>query len=284
MPIEHHPARGNQRLRTIARPSLHLIAEPRHRGIAGGVRASNGGNHRHHDQGSGIEAPGGAVSIYGRSHGEVEPSFSYGGGAGSFSYLVSGDFLRNDLGIESPDGSSNPIHDHTTQSHGFGYVEDILNDNNRVALMLGSSVGKFQIRVCTASSPRWATPSTGKPLRPRRSTRTSAVTQFGALSWQHSQGALDMQTSVIARYSSLALHRTFPATSCLQALRRTPTKRTLGPAGARSDGAYKLNGAHTIRAGLFLQSSHSIWQHRVAGTSHRQCGSAFERCSDDHRR
>ena len=74
---------------------------------------------------SGIEAPGGAVSMYGGSHGTVEPSFDYGGGAGSFSYLITGDFLRNDLGIESPDGSSNPIHDHTTQYHGFGYFEDI---------------------------------------------------------------------------------------------------------------------------------------------------------------
>ncbi len=36
---------------------------------------------------SGIEVPGGAVSLYGGSHGTVEPSFNYGGGAGSFSYL-----------------------------------------------------------------------------------------------------------------------------------------------------------------------------------------------------
>ena len=89
--------------------------------------------------------PGGAVSVYGGSHGQIQPSINYGGGAGQYSYFVSGDFLRNDLGIESPDGSSNPIHDHTTQYHGFGYFEDILNEENRVSLILGSSVGKFQI-------------------------------------------------------------------------------------------------------------------------------------------
>src|ERR1700720_3261114 len=94
---------------------------------------------------TGLQAPGGGVSLYGGSHGTVEPSFNYAGGAGSFSYLVTGSFLRNDLGIESPDGRSKPIHDHTTQYHGFGYFEDILNDENRVALMLGSSVGRFQI-------------------------------------------------------------------------------------------------------------------------------------------
>src|ERR1700730_5960826 len=94
---------------------------------------------------SGVIDPGGSVSIYGGSHGTIEPSFNYGGSAGRLNYFVSGDFLRNDLGIESPDGSSNPIHDHTKQYHGFGYFEDILNNENRIAMMLGSSVGEFQI-------------------------------------------------------------------------------------------------------------------------------------------
>src|SRR6202043_395414 len=86
---------------------------------------------------SGLLEPGGAVSVYGGSHGTVQPSINYGGSSGFLSYFASGDFLRNDLGIESPDGSSNPIHDHTTQTHGFGYLEDILNSENRVAVMLG---------------------------------------------------------------------------------------------------------------------------------------------------
>src|SRR6202161_1377367 len=94
---------------------------------------------------SGIQIPGGALSLYGGSHGTVEPSFNYGGGSGSFSYLITGSFLRNDLGIESPDGRSNPIHDHTTQYHGFAYLEYILDDSNRLSAVLSSSVGDFQI-------------------------------------------------------------------------------------------------------------------------------------------
>jgi hypothetical protein len=96
---------------------------------------------------SGILAQGGDVALYGGSHGEIQPSFVYGGGSGSFSYFVSADFLRNDLGIESPDGSANPIHDHTTQYHGFGYFEDILDEQNRVALMLGSSSASSKSRI-----------------------------------------------------------------------------------------------------------------------------------------
>src|ERR1700726_3761221 len=88
---------------------------------------------------SGVIDPGGAISIYGGSHGTVEPSFNYGGSAGRLNYFVSGDFLRNDLGIESPDGSSNPIHDHTKQYHGFGYFEYILDDSNRVSAVVSTS-------------------------------------------------------------------------------------------------------------------------------------------------
>jgi outer membrane receptor for ferrienterochelin and colicins len=50
--------------------------------------------------------PGGSISIYGGSHGTIEPSFNYRGTSGNFTYFVSGDYTQNDLGIESPDGRS----------------------------------------------------------------------------------------------------------------------------------------------------------------------------------
>src|SRR5277367_407856 len=141
---------------------------------------------------SGIQIPGGAISIYGGSHSQIQPSFNYGGGSGQYSYFISGDFLRNDLGIESPDGSSNPIHDHTTQYHGFGYFEDILNDENRVSLILGSSVGKFQIPNLYGEEPALGLQVGDLSTFPSQDLNENQreVTQFGALSWQHSAGAL----------------------------------------------------------------------------------------------
>ena len=208
---------------------------------------------------SGIEAPGGSVSIYGGSHGEIQPSLTYGGGLGSFSYLVTGDFLRNDLGIESPDGSSDPIHDHTTQYHGFGYFEDILDDSNRVALMLGSSVGKFQIPDLNGEQPSLGYTVDGISSFPSQSLQESQreVTQFGALSWQHSRGAFDIQSSVIARYSSLTFQPDFPGDLLFTGIAQDAYKQNMAYA-AQTDAAYRLGDAHTIRGGLFLQSDHSI--------------------------
>ena len=94
---------------------------------------------------SGLLQPGGEVSIYGGSHGTFQPAAEYGGSSGKFSYYVSGDYKQTDLGIESPDRSANPLHDHSTQGHGFAYFEEFLDPNNRLSLILGTSDDAFQI-------------------------------------------------------------------------------------------------------------------------------------------
>ena len=212
---------------------------------------------------SGMQHPGGAISVYGGSHGDVEPSFDYGGGAGSLSYFVSADFLRNDLGIESPDDRRNPIHDHTTQYHGFGYFEDILNDRNRVALMLGSSVGKFQIPNLYGAQPSLGLTVNGQSTYPSQGLNENQreVTQFGALSWQHSAGALDVQSSFIARYSSLNFVPDPLGDLLFTGIAHHAYKQNVAYA-AQSDAAYRLNDTHTVRTGVFLQTDHSGSQTR----------------------
>jgi len=208
---------------------------------------------------SGLQAPGGSISLYGGSHGEIEPSFAYGGGAGSFSYFVTGDFLRNDLGIESQDGSSNPIHDHTTQYHGFGYFEDILDDDNRLSLMLGSSVGRFQIPDLDGEQPSLGWNVNGVTAYPSQALDENQreVTQFGALSWQHSVGPLNVQTSFIARYSSLTFTPDWLGDLLFTGIAQNAFKQNVAYAG-QSDASYELDDSHTLRGGVFLQSDHSI--------------------------
>ena len=86
---------------------------------------------------SGLLQPGGTVSLYGGSFGTFEPAFEYGGSSGNLSYYVTGDYKQDNVGIDSPDGSTNPLHDHTQQVHGFGYFENIIDPNNRLSLILG---------------------------------------------------------------------------------------------------------------------------------------------------
>src|SRR5271170_2523511 len=94
---------------------------------------------------SGAFDQGGTVSLYGGSHGEFEPSFTASGSSGAFNYYLSGSYLENDLGVENPTSTVNPLHDHTTQAHGFAYLSYIPTSDARVSAMLGTSVGFFQI-------------------------------------------------------------------------------------------------------------------------------------------
>ena len=94
---------------------------------------------------SGVFEDGGVVSMYGGSHSTLSPSVAYGGSSGHFNYFVSGDYTTNTLGIESPDGSSDPRHDRTQQYHGFAFLQDILDQNSSVSAVLGTSNAIFQI-------------------------------------------------------------------------------------------------------------------------------------------
>ncbi len=208
---------------------------------------------------SGALQPGGEVAIYGGSHGSIEPSFNYGGSTGANTYFITGDFIRNDLGIESPDGSSSPLHDHTRQFHGFGYLEHIFGDSDRVTLVWGSSDDRFQIpnrRGAHAADIGPGLTVNGETdfLSDLLDENQREITHFGTLSWQHSIGGLTVQTSLIGRFSSLSFSPDPGLGDLLfNGISQGAYKRDTA-FGLQSDGAYRLDDAHTIRAGVYVQS------------------------------
>ncbi len=210
---------------------------------------------------SGLLEPGGSVSLYGGSHGTFQPSIEYGGNSGNFNYFVSADMLRNDLGIESPDGSSNPLHDHSTQIHGFGYFEDILDADDRLTLILGSSNGKFQIPNQHGLEPALGLTVDAQSAFPSADLNENQreLTQYAVLSWQHSQGALDWQSSLTMRYSSLTFEPDWVGDLLYNGIAQNAFKDDVA-VGWQTDAAYKLNDAHTLRAGLYLQHDSSSSQ------------------------
>ena len=203
---------------------------------------------------SGVLEPGGSVSLYGGSHGTFEPSVDYGGSSGNLNYFVSADMLRNDLGIESPDGSSDPLHDHSTQYHGFGYFEDILDPDNRLSLIVGTSNDKFQIPNQSGLAPLLGLDVNGQTAFASADLNENQreLTSYAILSWQHAQDALDWQTSVTSRYSSLSFTPDALGDLLYDGIAQSAYKRDVA-FGWQTDAAYRLSDAHTARAGLYLQ-------------------------------
>jgi outer membrane receptor protein involved in Fe transport len=216
---------------------------------------------------NGALQPGGSISMYGGSHGTLQPSFSYGGSFGSYTYLVIGDYLSNHLGIESPDGSNNPIHDDTRQWHGFAYLENVLDADNRLALMAGTSSGSFQIPNRSGLPVPPLASCAGSPCPLNVNGQTSfpsqnldenqrEITQFAIVSWQHSEGALDTHTALISRYSSLNFQPDPVGDLLFNGVSQQAYKRNVA-FGLQSDAAYKLNAQHTVRGGIYLQNDRS---------------------------
>jgi outer membrane receptor protein involved in Fe transport len=203
---------------------------------------------------SGIFDEHGNLSVYGGSHGEIEPSFFHGGSIGGLNYFVSGDFLRNDLGIESPDGRSDTLHDHTTQYHGFAYLEYLLGENDRLSWIFGTSHGKFQIPNTTGQQPSLGLTVNGQTDFPSEllNENQTEITHYGIMSWQHSVGHFDTQTSFSARYSSLTYTPDWLGELLYNGIAQQAFKRDVAYA-FQNDSSYQLTDTHTIRGGVYVQ-------------------------------
>jgi outer membrane cobalamin receptor len=219
--------------------------------------------------GNGLQKPGGSVSVYGGSHGEFEPSVEYGGSSGNLTYFVTVDMLRNDLGIESPDGSSNPIHDHATQTHAFGYFEDILDTKDRLALVLGAFNGQYQIPNQNGLQPDTVLGTNSLPLQVQtpngiQNTYLSnglnenqhELTQYAIVSLQHSEEAFHFQSSLSVRYTSLDFEPDWIGDLLFNGIAQNAFKADTA-LGWQTDSVFHLSEAHTLRAGFYIQHDSS---------------------------
>ena len=215
---------------------------------------------------TGLFEPGGQVGIYGGSHSELEPSLAYGGSSGSLNYFVTGDYLTNTLGIESPDGSANPVHDRTHQYHGFAYLEDILDEHSSLSAVLGISNDRFEIPNQRGLQPSGVDGITG--LGPNGvlvangqdtflsnlvDERQREINEYGMLSYLHSQGAFDFQVSGFIRYTSLGFGPDQLGDLLYNGVAEQALKKDTS-AGVQGDGAWHINNTHTIRAGFLFES------------------------------
>jgi outer membrane receptor protein involved in Fe transport len=237
---------------------------------------------------SGLFDNGGDASVYGGSHSEIEPSFDYGGSTGNLNYFISGDYTTNTLGIESPDGSSDPVHDRTKQWHGFAFLQDILDNQSSVTAMFGTSNEMFQIPNTPGLQPAGLGGvvglgpcgdgsgffSPGAPPAPNCGAGNTEVlqdhgqyafpsadlneqqreiTHFGVLSYLLAAGPLDFQASVFGRYSSLYFTPDPVGDILFTGIAQTAYKRDVAY-GTQIEGAYHLGDTHTIRAGFIYQA------------------------------
>jgi outer membrane receptor protein involved in Fe transport len=218
---------------------------------------------------TGLFDPGGEISLYGGSHNELAPSIEYGGSSGAFNYFVSGDYMTNTLGIESPDGSANPRHDRTNQYHGFAFLQDIIDDNSSVTAILGTSNDKFEIPNSVGLEPSGldgidglgpdgVLDANGQYLFPSAALdeRQREINHYGILSYLHSEDDYDIQISAYARYSELTFTPDAVGDLLYDGIAQQAYKQSTS-FGVQSEGDWRL-GDHTLRGGIIVETDRAL--------------------------
>jgi outer membrane receptor for ferrienterochelin and colicins len=198
---------------------------------------------------------GGEVGVYGGSHGMIEPSIEYGGTSGATSGFVSGSYTGTDVGIESPDGRSNPLHDHSDQYQAFGYLDHILDDSSRVSLIAGTSQQRFQIPNLAGLQPAAGFSSNGVTAFPseRLNERQEEGTSYAIASYLKTTDRFTGQASVFTRYSELKYTPDATGELLFNGIAQAARKTDLS-FGTQLEGVYKLTDEHTLRGGVIVST------------------------------
>jgi outer membrane receptor protein involved in Fe transport len=211
---------------------------------------------------------GGSVSLYGGQRDEIEGSLNYHGSAGTWTYFVNATYLRNDLGIESPDDSADPLHDKTSQLHVFAYAEDILSENSRIAVFVGSSDQRFQIPDLDGAQPSLGLIVGNVPASPTAQGGTPypsqdlneaqrEFSQFAAVSYLYDAGRFTGQASLTGRYSTLTFTPDELGDLLYDGISQYARKSDTA-ADVEFDGVYRATDQHTVRFGLYVDLDRSI--------------------------
>ena len=202
---------------------------------------------------------GGEVSLYGGSHGVVTPSVEYGGAWGNNSAFLSATYTNTDVGIESPDGRADPLHDHSQQAQVFGYFDHIIDPSSRLAVMIGTSQQTFEIPNVSGLHPDTGlhVGSVTDALSDRLNDRQNEGTTFVTASYLKTTEQFTGQASLFARYSTLSFKPDPVADLLFTGIAQNARKNDTA-IGLQLEGLYKLTDAHTLRGGVIVQVDRAV--------------------------
>jgi outer membrane receptor protein involved in Fe transport len=208
---------------------------------------------------SGAFEPGGEFSMYGGSYDWLQPSFELGGSTTNWNYFVDGSFTHNNIGIENPTSSTDPIHDTTDQFKGFAYASRILDDTSRISLMGSASYSTFEL----PNTPGLAggTSPGGTPwsdFMPTVNSHTNSVNvnenqneqnYYGVAAYQKSADKLNLQAAAFGRYSGTHFKPDQVGDLFFNGV-ASDVERHIYSGGVQADLSYELNDKHTLRGGI----------------------------------
>ena len=199
---------------------------------------------------SGTIEPGGEVSIYGGQRQTFLPSFTYGGSTGKVDYFVTGSYLQNNIGIENPTHSLNPVKDFSEQGRGFLYLSGIIDESTRLSFISGTAVSQFRLPNNPGQTPSFTAFGISDFNSAGLREQQLESSNFDILALQKSLGDLNMQVALFSRYT-LTHFFPDPVGDVLFNGVASNVRHENFANGIQGDMSYQIDPAHTFRAGVF---------------------------------
>ncbi|HEV3423441.1 MAG TPA: TonB-dependent receptor [Paraburkholderia sp.] len=213
---------------------------------------------------SGDLGNGGSIDVYGGSHQTLQSSADVYGSKGPLSYFFTGTLGVNNLGIEAPTSDGSPLHDHTRIGNGFGYVSYIINPLTRISIMAGTSANQFELPNTPGLPTNFALNGQTTFNSANLNETQSELNNFGVLALQGTNGgALDYQVAVFTRYTRTQFNPDPIGDLMFNGVASTDFRSNQAE-GVQADTTYRLNDAHTVRAGIMAEQEHAVFNDSVA--------------------
>jgi outer membrane receptor protein involved in Fe transport len=198
---------------------------------------------------TGAQLNGTELSLYGGSYDTFNPSLQWGGTTSNLDYFIAASWLHDNLGIDNPTPSHDPLHDMTDQEKFFGYFAHRFDPSSRLTLLVSSSDAGFQIPDTAGLAPAYS-------LANSPPTDSAAVNEYQTeqnyymvLSYQKSSGDLSYQVSAFSRYTDIRFTPD-PVQDLLLAGNAAQVDNSDLANGLQADASYELGAHHTLRAGM----------------------------------
>ncbi len=207
---------------------------------------------------------GGTIDVYGGSHQTIQTSAEVFGANGPLSYYFTGTLGENNLGIEAPTSDANPLHDHTRQGNGFGYLSYMIDPLTRVSVMFGAAANHFQIPNTPGVTPAFTLNGTSTFDSSNLDETQSELNNYAVVALQGTNGAaLDYQIALYTRYTRTQFNPD-PVGDLIFDGVASRDFHSNQANGLQADTTYRLGEKHTLRAGIMFEQEHASFNDSVA--------------------
>ena len=193
--------------------------------------------------------PGGSVTLYGGSHGTGQTVFDYGAKIGQWEVFAAGRLVMNSLGIENPTSSYEAIHDRTRQGRFFGFLSYAIDDATKLSFITGTSVANYQIPNNPGQPPGFEAFGISNFNSAKLNENQVERNYYNVVALTHAGAEIDTQLSFFSRYSELHFVPDEVGDLVFNGV-SSDIYRSSFVNGLQGDGAYRVGGGHTLRAGF----------------------------------